>query len=242
LIERFSDEPLVRLLTGHGNIGFARGCNLGARMAQGDRILFLHPDRLLPSDTVAYLYKVEQGLKRPFLIGALLVDAQGREQNGSRRALLTPKTAMIEALHLGRFFPQSRFKHHERPLPKGLAAVPAISSAFMYTIKQDFMDLGSFDEGYFLHGADIDFCLNVRLKGGEIVFVPDLDVPQIGSVEPISRTERLWHEKQKALGFSRYFNKNYGPVAAKPLLWALDSAIWLRYGVKALLIRLFNKR
>ncbi|HAX92297.1 MAG TPA: hypothetical protein DCY07_08900, partial [Rhodospirillaceae bacterium] len=68
-------------------------------MAQGDRILFLHPDRLLPSDTVAYLYKVEQGLKRPFLIGALLVDAQGREQNGSRRALLTPKTAMIEALH-----------------------------------------------------------------------------------------------------------------------------------------------
>jgi GT2 family glycosyltransferase len=34
-------DPRVRLITGHGNVGFARGANLGARAATGDVVPFL---------------------------------------------------------------------------------------------------------------------------------------------------------------------------------------------------------
>ena len=37
-------NPRVKLITGHGNIGFARGANLGARAAQGGLLVFLNPD------------------------------------------------------------------------------------------------------------------------------------------------------------------------------------------------------
>src|SRR5476651_1020721 len=43
-------EPRLKILTGHGNAGFAKGCNLGAVQATGEFLLFLHPDCLLPSD------------------------------------------------------------------------------------------------------------------------------------------------------------------------------------------------
>ncbi len=37
-------EPRLRLLQGHGNVGFARGCNLGARTAKGRHLVILNPD------------------------------------------------------------------------------------------------------------------------------------------------------------------------------------------------------
>ena len=43
-------EPVkekVRILTGHGNIGFAAACNLGAGAASGDYLLFLNPDAIM---------------------------------------------------------------------------------------------------------------------------------------------------------------------------------------------------
>ena len=70
----------------------------------GDYLLFLNPDSLLPPDSLQKLQLHTAGLKRPFMLGARLLDEDGSDQRGCRRALLTPATAFIEALHLGAFF------------------------------------------------------------------------------------------------------------------------------------------
>ena len=38
------EEPRLEIITGHGNVGFAGGCNLGARRARHHYILLLNPD------------------------------------------------------------------------------------------------------------------------------------------------------------------------------------------------------
>lgn len=229
LIKSLKDEPLVRLMTGHGNIGFGRGCNLGARVARGDHLLFLNPDSILPPDAVAHLHRVAEGLKRPFMVGSRLVDEQGRDQRGCRRALLTPLTAFIEALHLHRFFPKVRLNFHEEPLPERLSPMPAISGAFMFMPAADFKAIKGFDEGYFLHVEDLDLCWRFRQAGGEIYFDPSLTVTHVGST---SKTTNLFLEKQKAKGFVRYFHRNFGNTTPKPFLWLLDIAIWTRFALK----------
>ena len=45
----------VRLLTGHGNVGFAKGANLGAAKAKGDLLVFLNPDAFLQDGCIAAL-------------------------------------------------------------------------------------------------------------------------------------------------------------------------------------------
>ncbi|MDD3288075.1 MAG: glycosyltransferase family 2 protein [Alphaproteobacteria bacterium] len=230
--------PQMKFITGHGNVGFAKGCNLGAKAAKGNFLLFLNPDSMLPPDGVEKLYAEEAKLKPPFMLGARLLDGNGKDQRGCRRALLTPKTAFIEALHLYKFFPKIRLNLHEEPLPETTVPMPAISGAFMFLSTKSFWNINGFNEKHFLHVEDLDFCYRFRQSGGEIYFVPSLVVTHIGGT---SSTTNEFLEKQKARGFIRYFHENFNHEYPQPILWALDLAILARMCVKIGIPKLMKK-
>ena len=46
-------DDRLRILRGHGNVGFARGCNLGAKASTGSHVLLLNPDCVLRPGVVA---------------------------------------------------------------------------------------------------------------------------------------------------------------------------------------------
>jgi GT2 family glycosyltransferase/uncharacterized protein YbjT (DUF2867 family) len=218
-------DPRLHILRGHGNVGFAKGCNLGATAARGDYLLFLNPDSLLPSDAVADLLEEGGSLKRPFMLGARLVNEDGSDQRGCRRAILTPASAFIEALGLGWIFPERRLNRHRDKVPSHTVPVPAITGAFTFIPREDFWNIQGFDEGYFLHVDDLDLCLRFRRAGGEIYFVPRIVVTHIGGT---SRTTKAFTEKHKARGFVRYFHKNFEGQYNRLLLWLLDAGAWAR--------------
>ena len=222
-------EPRLTLITGHGNVGFSKGCNLGAKAAKGEYLLFLNPDSLLPVGVIEKLLAHAATLPRPCLIGARLLDGEGRDQRGCRRALLTPKTALIEALHLHRLFPKERLNYHEEPVPQAITPVPAISGAFMFLAAADFWQINGFDEGYFLHVEDLDLCWRFRQAGGEIYFAPDIVVTHIGGT---SKATSAFIEKHKAAGFKRYFEQNFAGLRTLPLRLVLGVAIDMRAWLK----------
>jgi N-acetylglucosaminyl-diphospho-decaprenol L-rhamnosyltransferase len=227
-------DPRIRLFTGHGNVGFARGCNIGARDARGEYILFLNPDSKLPSDAVEKLHAYAGYLKRPCMIGARMLDEHGKDQRGCRRALLTPMTAFVESLHLQFLFPNARLNFNAEAVPSTITPMPAISGAFMFLALKDFWNIGGFDEQYFLHVEDLDLCLRFRRAGGEIYFAPDIVVTHIGGTSDVTTA---FIEKNKARGFIRYFHKNFSGEYPLPFLWLLDAAIWVRVWVKIGLAR-----
>ncbi len=226
-------DSRIRFITGYGNVGFSRACNLGARAATGDHLLFLNPDSKLESDALMRLHKHASVLSRPFMIGARLLDEQGKDQRGCRRALLTPKTALIEALHLGFLFPKERLNFNHEPLPAQLTPIPAISGAFMFLPRDDFWTIGGFDEEYFLHVEDLDLCFAFRKAGGEIYFAPDIIVTHIGGT---SHATTAFIEKNKARGFVRYFHKNFADYPVL-LILLLNAAVWLRMRLKLMMVR-----
>jgi N-acetylglucosaminyl-diphospho-decaprenol L-rhamnosyltransferase len=222
-------DSRIRFVTGHGNIGFGAACNIGARMAKSADLLFLNPDLVLAADAAEKLWRDKAGLAPPFMIGARLLNVDGTDQRGCRRALLTPATAFIEALHLGAFFPKARLNFDAEPAPERLSPIPAISGAFMFLSAESFWRIGGFDEGYFMHVEDLDFCLRFRRAGGEIFFAPEVTAVHFGAT---SEAATAFIEKHKARGFIRYFHRNFSDRYAAPLLWALDAAIWARAALK----------
>lgn len=195
-------EDKVRLMQGHGNVGFATGCNYGARLALGDYLLFLNPDAVLKPSAAMQLADCGKNLTRPWVVGGLLRDINGREQRGGRRGALTPFGAVVTFTGMHKI-PGIKSIHLEKyPLPSVPIAVPIVSGAFLMMDRASFDDLGGFDEDYFFHVEDIDLCHRTRKKGGQVYFVPTAAVMHYGSTSRVPRQRIEW---EKLKGFIRYF-------------------------------------
>lgn len=215
----------VRLVTGHGNVGFARGANLGARQAEGDLLVFLNPDAFLQGGCVAELVRGIEGRPVPSLVGGRVLNADRTEQRGARRGEITPVTALMSLSRLSQRIPSwRRFEVHwegEEP-PREPVAVPTISGACFCMRREDFDAVGGFDEGYFLHVEDVDLCWRVRRDGGLVLFHPKAEVIHLGHT---SHASPIKVELYKGLGLARYFRKRARGFGAVLLAWALSPVI-----------------
>jgi N-acetylglucosaminyl-diphospho-decaprenol L-rhamnosyltransferase len=203
-----ADRRDVTLIQGHGNVGFSRGCNLGAVAARGAYLLFVNPDVVLHRGAVERMVQAGQGAASPWIVGGRLLDRKGREQRGARRELLTPWRAFVGATGLATFerlAPIFRDVHRERdPKPADVVPIPVVSGALMLTPREDFDTLQGFDEAYFLHVEDIDICRRAVEAGGAVLFQPGAEALHFGST---SRASWAFVEGHKARGMNVYFRK-----------------------------------
>jgi GT2 family glycosyltransferase len=215
----------VSLLSGHGNIGFARAANLGARRAIGDLLVFLNPDAFLQPGCVAELVREIQDRPVPCIVGGRVLNADRTEQRGARRGDITPVSALLSLSGLARVIPAlRRFDVHweQEALPEHAAPAPTISGACFCMRRQDFTAVDGFDEGYFLHVEDVDLCWRVRRQGGLVLFHPRAEVIHIGGT---SQTSPLKVEFHKGVGLARYFRKRAEGLRQTALAWALSPVV-----------------
>uniref|UniRef100_B0T0Z6 Glycosyl transferase family 2 n=1 Tax=Caulobacter sp. (strain K31) TaxID=366602 RepID=B0T0Z6_CAUSK len=220
-------EPRVVLQQGHGNVGFARGANMGAETARGEYIIFLNPDANLQPGCIEALVAAFGGRPVPTVVGARVLNTDGSEQRGGRRGEVTPVTTLLSFSHLtGRFRRLAGFEiHRERePVPGAPIPMPTISGACFALRREDFEVLGGFDEGYFLHVEDIDLCWRARQAGGEVLFQPSAEVIHLGHT---SLEHPLKVEFHKGVGLSRYFIKRADTVQRYIIAVLLAPAILL---------------
>jgi GT2 family glycosyltransferase len=79
-----------------------------------------------------------------------------------------------------------------------------LSGCFLMVRREAIDQIGGFDEGYFLHVEDVDFCWRVRQHGGVVLFDPNATVVHLGST---SQSHPLIVEFHKGRGLVRYFIK-----------------------------------
>jgi hypothetical protein len=231
-------NPRVVLLAGHGNVGFARGANLGARTAKGDVIVFLNPDAFLQPGCIAALAEEIAERPVPCIVGGRVLNADRTEQRGARRGDITLMTALLSLSRLaGRVPAWRRYEVHweDEAAPDHVIAVPTISGACFCMRREDFDAVQGFDEGYFLHVEDVDLCWRVRRQGGQVLFHPKAEVVHLGHT---SHTSPLKVEFHKGIGLARYFRKRatgfperllavamapvvIGAAVVRPVLWRL---------------------
>jgi GT2 family glycosyltransferase/nucleoside-diphosphate-sugar epimerase len=223
-------DPRLVIMTGAGNVGFAKACNNGAAHATGDFLLVLNPECLLPPDALDEMMAALTASPQAMLAGCWLKNPDGSEERDGRMHLVTPQTTLVEALGLQHLIKRYEYLRAKRTMPPDTHAVSAISSAFMFLRTADFRMLGGFDEGFFLHVEDLDFCARVHKAGGKIICVPRVAVAHMLShfSEPTSRFVE-WH---KTKGMLRYFHKHFRGQVNPVAIALADAVILTRFAGK----------
>jgi hypothetical protein len=230
------------------NLGFARACNIGVVAAgENDYLLFLNPDCLPAQDALEKLLIGMKSSQQTGMAGPLVLNPDGTEQPGGRRAVPTPWRSFIRAFGLFSFrqrYPRlfSDFLLHQQPLPVDPVEVEAISGSCMLVNRAALKDVGLLDEGYFLHCEDLDWCMRFRQKGWKIMFVPDAHV--VHHKGTCSKTRPIFVEWHKHKGMMRFYGKFFRHQYPGILMWIVATGVWLRFGAMAVScsVRLIGQR
>ncbi len=228
----FPNERKLRIVRNRENLGFATACNIGSDQSSGNYVFFLNPDCVLEPDTVKHLLQTLERHPEAGLTGGLLVDPDGTEQGGGRRAIPTPWRSFVRAFGLSRFadrWPRLFFDFHlhKQPLPSEPIEVEAISGACMLVRRAAMDDAGRWDEDYFLHCEDLDFSMSMRRKGWKILFVPDARIVHYKGA--CSRSRPIFVEWHKHHGMMRFYRKHFRHQYPGVLMWIVAVGVWLRF-------------
>lgn len=229
---QFAGDARLRIIRNDTNLGFAAACNIGARAAQHPYWFFLNPDCICADGSVAELYRVLTANPKAGMVGGLLLNLDGSEQAGGRRLTPTPSRTLVSAFGLRRFakrWPELLvdFNLHQQPLPDAPISVEAISGACMLVKPEAVTDVGLWDDDYFLHCEDLDWCMRFVRAGWEILFVPSAPITHAQGV--CSKSRPLFVEWHKHKGMTRFYRKFFRASYSLPLLWLVIAAIWGRF-------------
>jgi hypothetical protein len=188
----------VSLISGHGNIGFGAGVNLGVQAARQEQILVINPDAVVRRGSIPSMQSVAADLPTPWIVGGKIFDLWGRETRGARRRELTLWRAATSMVGLNTWT-------LEQTLPPNSAVkMPVISGAFFLTSKTSLAVLDGFDETYFLHVEDVDLCRRCREAGGAVIYNPNAGALHFGSTSD-APSETVANHKADSLAI--YFKK-----------------------------------
>jgi len=224
----------VQVIENSTNVGFAAACNIGARAASAPFLLFLNPDCFFEAGALVNLLETMRLDEHVGMVGGLLVNADGTEQAGGRRAIPTPWRSFVRAFGLARFserWPRLFFDFylHKQPLPKQPISVEAISGACMMVSRVAMQDVGEWDEAYFLHCEDLDLCMRYRQRGWTILFVPSATI--IHALGVCSRDRPVFVEWHKHKGMLRFYRKFFRRQYPGVLMVLVSAGVWLRFGL-----------
>jgi GT2 family glycosyltransferase len=204
------------------------------RACSGRYLLFLNPDARLEEVALERMLQALVSAPDVGMVGGFLCNPDGTEQAGGRRVLPTPRRAFVRAFglaSLARLSPRlfSDFLLHGDPLPDRPVAVEAISGACMMVKRQAMEEVGLWDEGYFLHCEDVDWCMRFSQAGWKTLFVPHARVTHYKGT--CSRTRPIFVEWHKHKGMVRFYRKFFRDQYPGLLMTLVTTAVWLRFGL-----------
>jgi hypothetical protein len=167
--------PEVKLIENRVNVGFGKANNQGVKVASGEYLLVINPDAIVQEDTVTEMAGFMAAHPDAGAVSCKVLNADGTLQKGCRRGFPTPWVAFTKISGLSLLFPGTRvFGQYNLTYlnPEEIREVEAISGSFMFIPRKVFLEVGGFDEDYFMYGEDIDLCYKIRKAGYKVYYNP----------------------------------------------------------------------
>lgn len=157
--------PNVHFIESKENLGFAKGNNLGVEKAQGEYVLILNPDTLVPENLFTEILPFADSHPEMGALGVRLIDANGKFHPESKRNIPSFKNTFGKLF--GTLINKKNSKGYYKTEVGEFEIAPAeiLVGAFMLIKTKIYEEVGGFDSRYFMYGEDIDLSYTLELNG-----------------------------------------------------------------------------
>lgn len=225
--------PCVHFIWNNTNLGFAKANNQALKIANGEYILFLNPDTIVPEDCfekcIAFINKNNGAL------GIKMLDGAGNFLKESKRAFPSPLTSFYKLSGLARIFPHSKIfaKYHLGYLNENENhEVDVLAGAFMMIPKKILDITGGFDEQFFMYGEDIDLSYRIQEAGFKNYYFAESSIIHFKGES--TKKESLNYVKMFYKAMSTFVKKHYGSSRSGLFSFFIHIAIFLRGSFSAI--------
>lgn len=191
VVNKCTDIPLdklanysnkVKVIFNDENVGFGKGCNIGAKNAEGNYLLFLNPDTIVAENVLRKIFNIMESDKTIGLANCKLLTEKNEIQKNViykkynliviiSELFFLFKIPLLKKIILKNFYSIKELNKEQYP--------KVISGAFMFFRKTAFVEINGFDEDFFMYGEDKDISLRVGKKY-KIFYTPEVSVIHLG--------------------------------------------------------------
>lgn len=201
LLETVAEFSGIRLINLEKNVGFGKAVNAGAKIAQGEWLMFLNPDTQLVTNQSKMLSFFE-ATEEAGIISPKLIEKSGETQKWSAGA--DPSLLGLVGNNIG------LSKSKKRWTSRKTSEVDWVSGAAMVVKKTLFNKIGGFDENIFMYYEDIDLCKRAREAGKKIFYFPyDKVIHLRGKSIENKEKQKADYYKSQDYYFQKYFGERH---------------------------------
>jgi N-acetylglucosaminyl-diphospho-decaprenol L-rhamnosyltransferase len=225
-------RPHGRYVDSGGGKGFAKAANMGATSSTHEFVVFGNPDSRPTIDVIEALVTDVADDPTCAASAATMVGVDGHVELGVGGWEPTVRRALVHSAGLHKLWPRAGL--YAKPEPGEEIDVDWATGACMAVRRSVFLELGTFDESFYVYNEDMAFGRSARERGLHEKLRTDLLVPHAagGSGAPSLEMLRL-----RGAAMSRYLSRHHGPLAHRVFTTALASG----YAVRAVQRRVMRQ-
>lgn len=163
--------PDINLIENSTNVGFGTANNQALRLCQGEFVLLINPDTVVPKDAIFGMVKFLKDHPQAGLVGPEQRDGDGK-LHLMNCVHLSPREMTEYLIERLASIPRKR-THILFSRPR---KVPILNGGCWMVRNKAFSEIGLFDEDLFLYGEEPDVCHRMSQAGWEIWFLRDIEI------------------------------------------------------------------
>jgi len=170
--------PQVKLIVNSDNSGFAKACNQGIKIAQGEYFFILNPDTVISSYTLKSIIAFMDFNPTVGVGGCYVYYPDGKPQRSFYKFPSLPNS-FGRMFSLFRVLPRTALTNYffdDYPNSRVPETVDRVLGGAMVLRGKALDEVGLFDEAYFMYAEEVDLCFRMKKKGWVVAPIPNTKI------------------------------------------------------------------
>jgi GT2 family glycosyltransferase len=227
ICEHFPEVKLIRESVNHG---FGKGNNIGAKIAQGEYILFLNTDTILTCDFLPQLLAVMDKNPQVGIVAPKLLNQDGSLQISTSPALGVWGEFLAQR-RSSRYHQGKNKQYIERKFSQQQEVDLVVGAALLIRQKL-FEQLRGFDENFFMYFEEADLCQRAQYLGWKIIYEPGVSLIHLHGASTKKLPQQMLLEYRRS---QVYYYQKHRPLWEQKFLQVYlvikFSYLWLTAGL-----------